>query len=71
MTTVPNRFPTSAFSRIALVGEAPGSQEESYGEPFVGTSGRFLSALLGRAGTTRESCFIGNVSQIYLFELRH
>jgi uracil-DNA glycosylase family 4 len=64
MTTVPNHFPTlSSHLRIALVGEAPGGDEVKKGEPFVGPSGRFLSALLARAGTSREACFVGNVCQ--------
>lgn len=61
---VPNRFPTQhAARRIALIGEAPGPDEERLGEPFIGQSGRFLSALLSKAGLTRESCFIGSVLQ--------
>ena len=32
-------------------------------QPFVGASGRFLSALLSKAGLSREACFLGNVSQ--------
>lgn len=65
MSQVPNRFPTlnSGDRRLAIVGEAPGKNEVAEGEPFVGASGRFLSALLSRAGVSRESCFIGNVTQ--------
>jgi len=62
--TVPNRFPTApATNRIALIGEAPGTDELRLGEPFVGMSGRFLSALLARAGTSREACLLANVCQ--------
>lgn len=61
---VPNKFPTLRIpQRIALVGEAPGADEERYGQPFVGASGRFLAALLSRAGVSRDACFLGNVSQ--------
>lgn len=61
---VPNKFPyyTSGL-RLAIVGEAPGRDEETLGTPFVGASGRFLAALLSRAGISKESCFLGNVSQ--------
>lgn len=61
---VPNKFPIhdSAY-RIALIGEAPGEDEVKQGQPFVGASGRFLSALLARAGTSKEACFLGNVCQ--------
>ena len=61
---VPNRFPSQPSTlRLALIGEAPGSNETVKGEPFVGASGRFLALLLSRAGTSRESCFLGNISQ--------
>lgn len=62
--TVPNLFPTRASNlRLAVIGEAPGKDEEQAGRPFVGASGRFLAALLSRAGTSYESCFFGNISQ--------
>lgn len=62
---VPNQFPTikNENYRIALVGEAPGETEEMDGRPFVGASGKFLRALLSRAGISADSCFIGNVCQ--------
>lgn len=62
--TVPNKPPLYPSSRrIALIGEAPGQDEEIQGQPFVGASGRFLAALLKQAGTSKESCFVGNISQ--------
>lgn len=62
---VPNKFPSINLSsyRIAIIGEAPGKDEVSQGEPFVGESGRKLNALLSKAGIAREACFIGNVCQ--------
>lgn len=64
MNPVPNLFPTIPdIRRLALIGEAPGKDEEYYGQPFVGQSGRLLSTLLSRAGIARESCFLGNISQ--------
>ncbi len=64
--TVPNKFPTlTNFPyRIALIGEAPGRDEVAQGEPFVGMSGKLLSALLGKANIVREACFIGNICQV-------
>lgn len=64
-TVVPNRFPTRPTGprKIALIGEAPGADEERRGQPFVGASGRFLAALLSRCGVSIDSCFVGNVSQ--------
>lgn len=63
---VPNKQPslTGFPYKIALIGEAPGKDEEYAREPFVGMSGRFLSALLGKANIVREACFVGNVCQV-------
>lgn len=48
-------------ARIMLVGEAPGSDENDAGRPFVGPSGRILDRLINRAGLHREDLFITNV----------
>jgi DNA polymerase len=48
-------------ARIAIIGEAPGAEEERRGEPFVGASGSLLNNLLQKAGISRASCFITNV----------
>lgn len=64
-TIVRNKFPTIETGyRLAIIGEAPGADEEIEGEPFVGTSGRFLTGLMSRAGLSRSACFIGNVCQV-------
>lgn len=62
---VPNQFPSldAGTNRIALIGEAPGADEEQMLKPFVGMSGRFLNELLSRAQIVRERCFVGNVCQ--------
>jgi uracil-DNA glycosylase family 4 len=62
---VPNLFPivTTVPYRIAVIGEAPGADEVRQLQPFVGASGRFLSALLAKATVMRQACFIGNVCQ--------
>jgi uracil-DNA glycosylase family 4 len=63
-TLVPNRFPLYPSNlRIAIVGEAPGNDEVREGRPFIGSSGRFLAALLSRAGISIDACYLGNVSQ--------
>lgn len=41
-------------SAIALVGEAPGAQEDRQGAPFVGKAGRFLDSVLSSIGLSRE-----------------
>lgn len=62
--SVVNRFPTQHSGlRIAIIGEAPGRDEEQFGLPFHGASGRFLAALLSRAGIQKDACYLGNVSQ--------
>lgn len=51
-------------SRIMLVGEAPGYEEEQKGLPFQGASGQELNRMLGEAGITRNECFITNVVRL-------
>lgn len=66
MTYVPNKFPTVSNSqyRIAICGEAPGQDEVSRGEPFVGASGRLLRGVLSQMGIQPDACFFGNVCQV-------
>ena len=47
-------------SRIMLVGEGPGANEDKIGKPFVGDAGKILNGLLFSIGLTREDVFIGN-----------
>jgi uracil-DNA glycosylase len=47
--------------RIALVGEAPGAQEDETGRPFVGRSGALLDQLLAEAGLDRGEAAVLNV----------
>lgn len=64
MRKVPNFFPSQpSHLRVACIGEAPGADEDQAGVPFCGASGRFLAALLSRAGITRKQCFLGNITQ--------
>jgi DNA polymerase len=45
-----------------LVGEAPGSEEDAKGEPFVGQAGRLLDNMLAALGMKRgENVYIANV----------
>lgn len=48
-------------ANIMLIGEAPGSDEERRGIPFVGGAGSILNQLLEDAGITRKECRVGNV----------
>lgn len=61
-TYVPSVFPTIDVPyRLAIVGEAPGSDEETYGAPFVGASGKLLDSILSSCGIARSGCLVGNV----------
>lgn len=63
--TVPNcqpRIPPTS-ARLAVVGEAPGPDEEVAGSPFVGASGRFLRAILANSGISCDQTFFGNITQ--------
>lgn len=46
---------------LAIVGEAPGEQEELLGRPFVGPAGRELDSWLRLADINRADCFLTNV----------
>jgi DNA polymerase len=56
---VPGEGP--GYSRILLVGEAPGREEDIQGKPFVGRSGRILNEILREAGIRRDGIFITSV----------
>jgi uracil-DNA glycosylase family 4 len=48
-------------ARIALVGEAPGAQEDAQGVPFVGRAGKLLDHLIEGAGFNRADLWVTNV----------
>lgn len=48
-------------SRLVLVGEAPGAEEDRTGRPFVGRSGQLLDELLTEAGLARDQVAVLNV----------
>lgn len=48
-------------TRVMIVGEAWGRDEEAAGEPFVGVSGQELNRMLHEAGILRSECFVTNV----------
>lgn len=56
---VPSVGPLDA--KIMLIGEAPGSDEEVEGEPFVGKSGQFLERYLNRVGIPRKEVRLTNL----------
>jgi DNA polymerase len=54
---------TGPRARLALVGEAPGADEDRAGRPFVGRAGRLLDQLLAEAGLARADVAVLNVLQ--------
>ncbi len=51
-------------TRLVIVGEAPGRQEDVEGRPFVGGSGVILNLMLERSGIRRSEAFITNVCHV-------
>jgi DNA polymerase len=48
-------------AEVVIVGEAPGSEEDRTGRPFVGRAGKLLDLLLMSAGFPRSAVYICNV----------
>jgi DNA polymerase len=48
-------------SRLMLIGEAPGAEEDRQGKPFVGASGKLLDKMLATIGLDRTRVYITNV----------
>jgi uracil-DNA glycosylase len=47
-------------TKVMVIGEAPGRDEDKSGHPFVGASGRFLDEVLAGSGIDRSDLFITN-----------
>lgn len=58
----------SVRSRVVLVGEQPGNDEDVIGRPFVGPSGRVLDNALARAGIERSDAYVTNVVKHFKWE---
>ena len=48
-------------AQIMFVGEAPGSDEEKQGEPFVGVAGQLLTRVIKAMGLNRSDVYITNI----------
>jgi uracil-DNA glycosylase len=57
-------------SRLMLVGEQPGDQEDRQGKPFVGPAGKELDRGLDAAGIARSEAYVTNVVKHFKFEER-
>lgn len=48
-------------TKVMLIGEAPGADEDRIGKPFVGRCGHLLDKMLAAIGLNRDECYITNV----------
>ena len=51
----------SIDAELMFVGEAPGADEDTQGEPFVGAAGQLLTKIIVATGLTRQQVYIGNI----------
>jgi DNA polymerase len=51
----------SLEAKLFFCGEAPGAEEETQGEPFVGPAGQLLTRMIQAMGVRREDVYIGNI----------
>lgn len=57
-------------ARLMLIGEAPGSEEDRLGHPFVGPAGILLRELLTEVGADPGSVFLTNAVKHHGFQMR-
>jgi uracil-DNA glycosylase len=57
-------------SRVMLIGEVPGDQEDLAGKPFVGPAGKLLDAALLEAGIERSEVYVTNAVKHFNWEPR-
>src|SRR5215470_281356 len=57
-------------SRVMLVGEQPGDQEDLAGRPFVGPAGRVLDEALEKVGIDRRELYVTNAVKHFSWEPR-
>ncbi len=55
-------------SRIMLIGEQPGNDEDLAGKPFVGPAGKLLDKALAAAGIDRADAYVSNVVKHFKWE---
>ena len=49
------------FSKIMIIGEGPGANEDKEGKPFVGRAGKLLDKMLESIKLNRKNVYISNV----------
>lgn len=50
-----------AETRLVIIGEGPGEEEDRQGKPFVGRAGQLLTKMLESVGITRDEVYICNI----------
>jgi DNA polymerase len=60
----------AAHSKLMLVGEQPGDQEDQAGKPFVGPAGKLLDSALVKAGIDRKKVYVTNAVKHFKWEPR-
>lgn len=51
----------SETADLVFVGEAPGTDEDRQGEPFVGRAGKLLTRMIKKMGFERDQVYIANI----------
>jgi len=62
MKLIPNEFPKSDFSKIAVIGFSPSLADADFSRPFIDHSGNILEACLRQAGLSRTNVYLGNLA---------
>src|SRR5437773_408770 len=57
-------------SRVMMIGEQPGDQEDKAGHPFVGPAGRILNDALEEVGIDRDDVYVTNAVKHFKWEPR-
>lgn len=52
-------------TRLMIIGQAPGADEDAMRRPFIGRSGRLLDEMLNKAGIKRTRAYITSVVQFF------
>ena len=56
-----------ADSKVVMIGEQPGDEEDQKGHPFVGPAGRLLSKAMDEAGLDRKKIYVTNAVKHFKF----
>ena len=54
-------------SKVVMIGEQPGDEEDTKGHPFIGPAGRLLSKAMQETGLDREKIYVTNAVKHFKF----